>query len=88
MTQTLINPRVWRLACIGFASGFGGYTFRFWLPQMMRSLLAGRSNTVVGLVVMIPNLLGLIAMILVSRHYDRTLEPGESTVLANDPNSP
>jgi ACS family tartrate transporter-like MFS transporter len=72
--QTLINPRVWHLACIGFASAFGGYTFSFWLPQMMRSLLAGRSNTVVGLGVMIPNLLALIAMIVVSRHSDRTLQ--------------
>jgi ACS family tartrate transporter-like MFS transporter len=74
VTQTLIDPRVWHLACIGFAGGFGGYTFSFWLPQMMRSLLAGRSNTVVGLVVMIPNLLGLIAMTVVSRHSDRTQE--------------
>jgi ACS family tartrate transporter-like MFS transporter len=36
--------------------------------------LPGQSNTVVGLVVMIPNLLGLIAMIGASRHSDRTLE--------------
>ncbi len=72
--QTLINSGVWHLACVGFASGFGAYTFSFWLPQMMRSLLAGQSNTMVGLVVMIPNLLGLIAMVVVSCHSDRTLE--------------
>src|SRR5262249_62306265 len=40
----------------------------------MKSVLSGQSNTVVGLVVTIPNLVGLIAMILVSRHSDRTLE--------------
>jgi len=72
--RTLINRRVWHLACIGFASGFGGYTFSFWLPQIMKSAVGGQSNTVVGMLVMIPNLLGLIAMILVSRHSDRTLE--------------
>ena len=57
-----------------WSHGFAGYTFSFWLPQIMKSVLAGQSNTVVGFVVMIPNLLGLIVMILVSRHSDRTLE--------------
>jgi len=36
--------------------------------------LGGQSNTVVGLAVMVPNLVGVIAMVLVSRHSDRTLE--------------
>jgi ACS family tartrate transporter-like MFS transporter len=71
---TLMNRRLWHLAGIGFASGFGGYTFSFWLPQIMKAVWSGRSNAVVGLVVMIPSLAGGIAMILVSRHSDRTLE--------------
>ena len=74
VAQTLANPRVWHLACIGFGHGFAAYTFSFWLPQVMRSVLGGQSNTVLGLMVLIPNLLGLIAMILVSWHSDRTLE--------------
>jgi len=74
VAQTLVNPRVWHLACIGFCHGFAGYTFSFWLPQVMKSVFAAQSNTAVGVAVMIPNLLGLIAMILVSRHSDRTLE--------------
>jgi MFS family permease len=74
VVQTLIHRRIWHLACIGFAGAFGGYSFNFWLPLMMRSILAGSSNTVVGLGVMIPNLLGVVAMIFVSRHSDRTLE--------------
>ncbi len=74
VARTLVNPRVWHLACVGFAHGFAGYTFSFWLPQVMKSVLGGQSNTVVGFAVMIPSLLGLIAMILVSRHSDRTLE--------------
>jgi ACS family tartrate transporter-like MFS transporter len=40
----------------------------------MKSVLDGQSNTMIGLVVMIPNLLGLIAMVFVSRHSDRTQE--------------
>ena len=74
VARTLVSPKVWHLAWIGFGHGFAGYTFSFWLPQIMKSVLAGQSNTVVGFVVMIPNLLGLIVMILVSRHSDRTLE--------------
>jgi ACS family tartrate transporter-like MFS transporter len=72
--RTLANPRVWHLACIGFGHGFATYTFSFWLPQILKAVLGGQSNTVVGFVIMIPNLLGLIVMILVSRHSDRTLE--------------
>jgi MFS transporter, ACS family, tartrate transporter len=72
--QTLINRRVWYLACIGFAHGFGTYTFSFWLPQLMKSVLSGSSNSVVGFLVVIPNLVGLAGMILVSRHSDSTLE--------------
>jgi MFS transporter, ACS family, tartrate transporter len=72
--RALIHPRVWQLACIGFGVGFGGYTFLFWLPQMVKSTLIGTSESVVGLLLVIPNIVGLIAMIVVSRHSDRTLE--------------
>ena len=72
--RTLVNPRVWHLACIGFCHGFAGYTFSFWLPQVMKSVFGGHSNTKVGVAVMIPNLVGLIAMVVASRHSDRALE--------------
>jgi ACS family tartrate transporter-like MFS transporter len=72
--RTLASPRVWHLACTGFFHGFASYTFTFWLPQILKSALGGQSNTLIGLLIMVPNLLGLIAMILVSRHSDRTLE--------------
>jgi ACS family tartrate transporter-like MFS transporter len=74
VARTLVNPRVWHVACTGFAFAFASYTFSFWLPQVMKALFGGESNTAVGIAVMIPNLLALIAMILVSRHSDRTLE--------------
>jgi ACS family tartrate transporter-like MFS transporter len=69
-----LTPRVWHLAGIGFCHGFATYTFNFWLPQILKAVLGGPSNTAVGLAVMIPNLAGLIAMVLVSRYSDRTLE--------------
>jgi MFS family permease len=72
--RTLGNTRVWHLASIGFCHGFAGYTFSFWLPQVMTSVFGAQSNTAVGIAVMIPNLLGLMAMVVASRHSDRTLE--------------
>ena len=74
VARTLVNPRVWHLACIGVCHGFASYTFGFWLPQVMRAVFGGQSNTVIGFAVMAPNLFALTAMILVSRHSDRTLE--------------
>jgi sugar phosphate permease len=57
--QVFTNGRVWHLICIGFALFVGVYTINFWTPQLVKSLLPGYSNTVIGLVVMIPNLAAL-----------------------------
>ncbi len=72
--RTLVDLRVWHLAFIGFGHGFATYTFNFWLPQLLRSASGQQSNLRVGILVMVPNLLGMIAMFLVSRHSDRALE--------------
>jgi MFS transporter, ACS family, tartrate transporter len=74
VARTLASGRVWYLACIGFSHAFASYTFTFWLPQILKSAMGRPSNTMVGLLIMIPNLLSLVAMILVARHSDRTLE--------------
>ena len=74
VARTLVNPRVLHLACAGFSFGFASYTFSFWLPQVMKTALGGQSNTALGLAVMIPNLVGLIAMLVVPLHSDRTRE--------------
>ena len=68
------NGRVWYLACVGFALAIGLNSMAFWMPQAVKSLSRAYSNTTVGLLVMIPHLLGLIVMILVSRSSDRKLE--------------
>jgi ACS family tartrate transporter-like MFS transporter len=97
--RALIHPRVWHLSAIGFGHGFATYTFGFWLPQILKSVLGGPSNTAIGLAVMIPNLAGLIAMIAVARYSDRTLErrwlmvlsstvAGIAMVLLGTPHSP
>lgn len=72
--QALANGRVWHLACIGFTLAIGLNAMSFWMPQVVKSHSGQYSNTVVGLLVMIPQLAGLGAMILVSRSSDRKLE--------------
>ena len=72
--QALANGRVWHLACIGFLLNIGMYAQSFWVPQLVKSVSGGYSNSVVGLLVMIPYLVGLVGMILVSRSSDRRLE--------------
>lgn len=70
----LRHHRVWHLALTGFAHAVGGYPVFFWLPQLMKSLCSGQSNTVIGALLVVPYLAGLVAMILYARHSDRTLE--------------
>jgi MFS transporter, ACS family, tartrate transporter len=74
VARTVVNPRVWHVACIGFCHGFASYIFSFWLPQVMKPVFGGQSNTLVGIAVMIPSLLALTGMVVASRHSDRTLE--------------
>ncbi len=73
-TQALINGRVWHLACIGFTLNIGMYSLTFWMPQFVKSLSSLYSNTTIGFLVMIPYLVGLLAMVLVSRSSDRKME--------------
>ena len=56
VARTLVNPRVLHLALIGFGHGFATYIFSFWLPQVVKSVLGGHSNSAVGFAVMVPNL--------------------------------
>ena len=65
------DARVWHLAAIGFTMANGLYAMSFWMPQLVRSFSRVYSNTVVGFLVMIPHLVGLVAMLLVSGSSDR-----------------
>src|SRR5215475_1276425 len=47
--QVFTNGRVWHLICIGFAFFVSSSTITFWIPQLVKSLLAGHSNTAIGL---------------------------------------
>lgn len=72
--RALAHPRVWHLASALFAFDIGLYAMSFYMPQAVKSLSGGYSNTAVGILVMVPHLAGLVAMILVSRSSDRRLE--------------
>lgn len=72
--QALANTRVWHLVLIYFGMTIGMYSLNFWAPQLVKSLSGLYSNGVIGLLVTIPSVVGLTAMIFVSRSSDRTLE--------------
>lgn len=68
----LTNPKVLALACVYFGTSAGLYTLGIWAPQIIKEL--GVSAMTVGLLNAIPPILSVIAMILWSRHSDRTGE--------------
>jgi MFS transporter, ACS family, tartrate transporter len=70
----LSSRRVWHLACITLMFQIGQYVVYFWMPQAVKSISSHYSNTVVGVLVMIPHLTAFVAIILVSRSSDRRLE--------------
>lgn len=72
--RALTNLTVWHLASIHFAYTIGFYAVIFYMPQAVKLLLKGYSNTAVGILVMVPHLAGVAAMLLVSRSSDRSME--------------
>ena len=74
VAQTFTHLRVWHLAWIQFTFIIGLYSLGFWMPQVIKSLSSHYSNTTVGLLAVIPQVVGLAAMVLVSRSSDRSLE--------------
>jgi MFS transporter, ACS family, tartrate transporter len=72
--QVLKNPRVLRLSLIYFTLVTGLYGIGFWLPTIIKEFSQVLSNTQVGLITMIPYIIGAIAMIWWGRHSDRTGE--------------
>jgi ACS family tartrate transporter-like MFS transporter len=72
--QALACGRVWLLVLIYFGMTVAIYALNSWAPQLVKSLSSLYSNSMIALLVTIPSLVGLAAMILVSRSSDRTLE--------------
>ncbi len=68
------HKRVWHLAGAVVFHGAVSNALFFWVPQLVKAFSRGYSNTTVGLLVMLPYTMGLLAMILISRSSDRRLE--------------
>ncbi len=63
----------WNSALIYFLLVCGGYGLSFWMPTLFRN--AGVASSLdIGLLVALPNLVGVVAMLLICRHSDRTQE--------------
>jgi ACS family tartrate transporter-like MFS transporter len=72
--QALASGRVWHLVLIYFGLTIGTWTLSSWAPQLVKSLSNRYSNSIIGLLLAIPNLVALVAMIFLSRSSDRRLE--------------
>ena len=68
----LTDPRVLALALIYFGTSAGLYTLGIWAPQIIRQF--GLTPIEVGLLNAVPPSIAVIAMVLWSRHSDRTGE--------------
>lgn len=76
----LADPRVIALALIYFGTSAGLYTLGIWAPQIIKQ--TGVSSMTVGLLNAIPPTVSVIAMVLWSRHSDRTGERTWHVILA------
>lgn len=65
------NADVWMLGFAYFTSLVGMYALSFWMPSIIDSLSGTLSNTLIGLLAMIPFIAGVIAMVLWARHSDK-----------------
>jgi ACS family tartrate transporter-like MFS transporter len=74
MFKSITHPRILHLVGIHFLFLMGLYVSGFWMPQSIKAVATGYSNTAIGLLVMVPSAVSLIAMILVSRSSDRRNE--------------
>jgi ACS family tartrate transporter-like MFS transporter len=69
--STLKDPRVLYLAAIAFLFMIGNYVTGFWMPQSIKAVGHGLSHLTIGLLVMVPNVVGFCGMVLVSRSSSR-----------------
>jgi MFS transporter, ACS family, tartrate transporter len=72
--EALMNKRIWHLGLVGFTLNTAMYGMNYWMPQLVKSLSSGISNSLIGLLLMTPHLVGLPVMVLVSRSSDRKRE--------------
>ncbi len=78
--KALANPRVLALAVVYFGTSAGLYTLGIWSPQMIAQF--GTTPFATGLFNAVPPIFAIIAMVLWSRHSDKTGERNWHVVIA------
>ena len=71
--RTLVRPQVRRMVVVYFLLNCGGYGYLFWLPSVLKGV-SKASDLLVAFLFAIPYLITGVAMVLISRHSDRTGE--------------
>jgi ACS family tartrate transporter-like MFS transporter len=66
--------RVWHLAWCYICYVVALYGLGMWVPQILRGLSKVLSNFQIGLISTLPYFCGVVAMLLVARHSDKTVE--------------
>ena len=72
--QALTNVQIWYLISLYFPYLLSMYTVVFWMPQLIKAATGQFSNTAIGSLVMLPYTSAVLAMIIVARSSDRSLE--------------
>src|SRR5215831_5266285 len=72
--QALTNGKVWYLISLYFPYLLSMYAVVFWMPQLIKAASGQYSNTAVGTLVMLPYMAAVLAMVMVARSSDRSLE--------------
>jgi ACS family tartrate transporter-like MFS transporter len=72
--STLRDKKVLRLASVQFLIASGIFGIAFWLPQIVKSVSEGSSNTTIGLLTALPYIVGAVSLVVAARHSDKTNE--------------
>ena len=72
--EVLKSGRVWHLAFCYLGYIMAMYGLNTWMSQILKALSSKLSNTEIGWLSTIPYICGVVAMVLVARHSDKTME--------------
>jgi ACS family tartrate transporter-like MFS transporter len=81
IVAAITNPKVLFLSVIYFIYQLGNLGIGLWMPQIIKGLSSKLSNFEVGMIAMLPYAFATVAMVLWSRHSDRTGERQKHSAL-------
>lgn len=72
--KAFTDKKVWHLSFSYLCYVITLYGLGLWMPQIIKALSTTLTNTAVGLISAIPYICGGVAMVIVARHSDKTME--------------